>query len=185
MAVQLLKHKFTVEEYHKMAEAGVFSEDDHVELLEGEIVKMTPIGSRHAACVARLTALFSKLQGKAIVWIQNPIRLDEHSEPQPDLALLRPRADFYAQIHPGPEEVLLLIEVAETSAESDRAVKIPLYAEAGIREAWLVNLQEELVEVHRKPSSQGYGEVKQAQRGQRLALEAFPKVDLAVEDILG
>lgn len=135
MAVQLLKRLFTVAEYHRMAEAGILGEDDRVELIEGEIVGMTPISSRHAGQVNRLVRLFTqRLGGRAILSVQNPIRLGEHSEPQPDVALLRPRPDFYATAHPGSEDVLLVIEVADlsacdaqagTSAAYDREVKPP------------------------------------------------------------
>lgn len=118
MAVRLLRRSFTVEEYYRMAQAGILTEDDRVELIEGEIIKMTPLGSRHAACVDRLTQLFSaRIRGQAIVRVQNPIRLSERSEPQPDLALLRFRPDFYATAHPGPQDVLMVVEVAETSVD--------------------------------------------------------------------
>jgi Uma2 family endonuclease len=132
MGVQVQRRLFTVEEYHRMAEAGILSEDDRVELIEGELVTMSPIGSRHAACVARLTALLFPVGGRGILWVQNPIRLGARSEPQPDVALLRYRPDFYASAHPGPEDVLLVVEVAETSADADRSLKIPLYARYGI-----------------------------------------------------
>jgi Uma2 family endonuclease len=133
MAFQVSTHRFTVEEFHRMAEVGILSDDDRVELLEGEIIEMTPIGSQHAACVARLTQELSQRIGMtAILWVQNPVRLDQHSEPQPDIALLRPRQDFYASAHPGPEDVLLLIEAADRTAQLDRAIKLPLYAKAGI-----------------------------------------------------
>lgn len=135
MSVQLLRRSFTVEEYHRMAEAGILREDDRVELLEGEIVEMTPIGSRHAACVDRLNQLGVRGVGpRAIVRVQSPVRLGERSEPQPDLTLLRARPDFYAHAHPGPADVLLIIEVAEASADADRTVKMPLYARAAIPE---------------------------------------------------
>lgn len=183
MAVPLLRRRFTVHEYHQMAEAGILTEDDRVELIEGEIVDMAPIGSQHAASVARLTVLFSRVQGRGIVWVQNPIRLGEHSEPQPDLTLLKPRADFYAKAHPGPEDVLLVVEVSDTSAEYDREVKLPLYAQAGIPEVWLVDLATEGVEVYRTPTPQGYREARQLRRDQRLAPQAFPTLDLAVDDL--
>ena len=186
MAVQLLKRLFTVAEYYRMAEAGILGEDDRVELIEGEIVEMSPIGSRHAACVMRLTELFSQQVGeRAHVNVQNPIRLGEHSEPQPDLALLRRRPDFYATSHPGPSDVLLVVEVAETSADYDREVKLPLYARAGIGEVWLVALAEEGIEVYRQPSPQGYQEVQRLRRGQRVVAQAFPDLELAVGDVLG
>ena len=186
MPVQVLRHRFTVEEYHKMAQAGILGEDDRVELIEGEIVEMPPIGSRHAACVDRLNQLFSAQVGdQAIVRVQSPIRLSELSEPQPDLALLKPRPDFYAAAHPRPEDVLLMIEVAEASVDYDREVKVPLYARAGVPEVWLVDLQGEFIEVHRRPSARGYGEVRQARRGERLAPQALPKLELPVDDLLG
>lgn len=185
MAVQLLKHRFTVEEYDRMAQGGVFREDDRIELLDGEIVEISPIGSRHAACVARLTAKFSRMQERGIVWVQNLIRLDEHSEPQPDLSLLKSREDFYAQAHPGPENVLLVVEVAETSIDYDREVKLPLYARAGISEVWLVDLAAGCVEIYQTPSAQGYGERRQVRPGQSLSPLAFPDLDMAVSDILG
>lgn len=184
MPVRLLKRHFTVEEYHRMAQAGILSEDDRVELVEGEIVEMVPIGSRHAACVGRLTALFSAAQTGGIVWVQNPIRLGEHSEPQPDLTLLRPRGDFYASGHPGPQDVLLVVEVAETSADADREVKVPLYARAGVLEAWVVDLHGEVVEVYRKPSPEGYLEVQRVRKDQSLSVEAFPDLSLSVDEIL-
>jgi Uma2 family endonuclease len=144
MAVEVLRRTFTVEDYHRMAQAGILTEDDRVELLEGEIVEMTPIGPRHAACVNRLSQLFSdRLQGRALVSVQNPIHLSELSEPQPDLALLRPRPDFYAEAHPRPSDSLVVLEIAETSAEVDREKKVPLYGQAGISETWLVDLVRE------------------------------------------
>ena len=169
-----------------MAEAGILSEDDRVELIEGEIVEIAPIGSRHGGHVNRLNRLFSQRAGdQAIVSVQNPVRLGEHSEPKPDLTLLKPRPDFYASSHPGPEDVLLVVEVAETSAAYDLEVKLPLYARAGIPEVWLVDLAEERVEVYRQPSPQGYQEVQRVRRGQHLSSQAFPNLELAVDDVLG
>lgn len=186
MVVQVAKRLFTVDEYYQMAQAGILSEDDRVELIEGEIVEMTPIGSRHAACADRLNQFFSeRVRGRAIIRVQNPIRLSEYSEPQPDLALLQPRSDFYAQAHPEPENVLLVVEVAETSADSDRSVKVPLYARAGVPEVWLVDLAGECIESYRKPSPKGYGEVRRMWRGEHFSPQAFPDVKLAVDDVLG
>lgn len=186
MPVQFLRRSFTVEDYHRMAQAGIFSEDDRVELLKGEIVTMAPIGSRHQACVDRLTGVLSlQVARRAIVRVQGPVRLDEHSEPQPDVALLKNQVDYYAQRHPRPEDVLLVIEVAETSAEADRDIKVPLYARAGIPEAWLVDLSGECIEIFQEPSPQGYQEVRRVRRGHRLAPRAFPDLDLAAHDLLG
>ncbi len=185
MSVQVQRRLFTVEEYHRMAEAGILSEDDRVELIEGELIAMSPIGSRHAAAVARLTALLSRIGGWGIVWVQNPVRLGPHSEPQPDVALLRYRPDFYASAHPGPEDVLLIVEVAETSADYDRTVKIPLYARHGIPEAWLVDLTEEHVEIYRQPGPEGYRGRRIARRGETVSPILIPGLTVAIEEILG
>lgn len=186
MSVSLLRRHFTVEEYHRMAEAGIFSEDDRMELIQGEIVMMTPIGARHASCVTRLTHfLVSRLGDRAAVWVQNPVRIGPDSEVQPDLALLRARSDFYHYAHPGPEDVLLIIEVADTSVESDRAVKVPSYARAGIPAVWLIDLPGGSVEVHMGPASEGYRDVRRFERGHSIPLNAFPEITLSVETILG
>lgn len=189
MALQAGKRLFTVSEYYQMAQVGIFSEDDRVELLEGEIIEMSPISSRHASCVDRLTRLFSQRVGEhAIVRVQNPVRLSEHSEPEPDLTLLKPRADFYSTAHPQPEDVLLVIEVCETSADLDRRVKLPLYAQAGIPEAWLIDVAQEQIEVYRVPSVQGYGETQTLTRGQTLRAPLIPTIELIelkVEEMLG
>lgn len=185
MAVQLQRRTFTVDEYHQMIEAGVLTEDDRVELLEGEIVKMTALGSPHAGCVDRLNRLFNRRVGdEAIVRIQSPIQLNEISEPEPDVALLRPRPDFYAESHPKPEEVLLVVEVAESSVEHDRDTKIPAYGRAGIEEAWLVDLVDEVIEVYTDPSPQGYRNMRRLWRGDHFAPQAFLDVELTVDALL-
>ncbi len=169
-----------------MGEAGILREDDCVELIDGEIVQMTPIGASHAGCVNRLTRIFVAAAGeRAVVTVQNPISVPPDSEPQPDLALLRPRPDLYASAHPEPTDVWLVVEVADTSLVFDRAVKIPLYARAGIPEIWLVDLAGQCVEVHRRPAGGSYGHMQRLQRGQRLACEAFPDVAASVDDVLG
>src|SRR5262249_48453126 len=160
MAIPTIKHRFTVADYHRMAEAGILDEDDRVELIEGEIVDMTPIGRRHQARVDHLAELFFRgLAEKVIIRVQGSIRLSDLSEPEPDLVLLRRRADFYADADAGPADVLLIVEVADTSLPHDRDVKVPLYARAGIPEVWLVDLNGESVGVHREPGPQGYREV--------------------------
>jgi Uma2 family endonuclease len=169
-----------------MAEAGILSEDDRVELIEGEVIEMNPIGSRHAACVNRLNMLLSRLAQKvAIVSVQNPIRLDEYSEPEPDIVLLRPREDFYVQGHPTPSDVLMVIEVAETSAEYDRNIKGPLYARAGIPELWLVDLPKETVEIYTQPVNGTYQASKQVKGGESLVSETLPEVSFSADAILG
>lgn len=186
MSVQLQKRLFTVDEYYRMAEAGILNEDDRVELIEGEIIKMSPIGSPHSGCVNRLNGLFSqRLANRAILSVQNPVRLNERTEPQPDIALLIPRTDFYSQRHPQPQEVLLIIEVSDTTIEYDREVKIPLYAAAGIIEVWIVSLAEELIEVYRQALANSYAEVRQFRRGENVSPLSFSDVVLSVDDVLG
>ena len=187
MAVQVVTHRFTAKDFHRMVEAGILREDDRVELLHGEIVDMPPIGPGHASGVKRLLNGFLPLQleGKVILSVQDPIHLGEHSEPQPDLALLKPRPDFYAQGHPIPQDVMLAIEVMESSAGYDREVKVPLYARFGIPETWLVDVEQELIEVFREPGPEGYRQVHTRRRGERLSPAAFPQFSLAVDAVLG
>ncbi len=169
-----------------MGEAGILRQSDRVELIDGEIVQMTPIGASHAGCVNRLNRLFVLTAGdRAVITVQNPISIPPRSELQPDLALLRPRADLYARAHPEPADVWLVVEVADTSAAFDRAVKIPVYAQANVPEVWLVDLPSERVEVYRRPAQGGYADTHVAARGQRIRCQAFPDLDLSVDDVLG
>ncbi len=169
-----------------MAEAGLFSEQDRVELIEGEVIKMSPIGSRHTGCVNRLNSILNRKVGDvAIVSVQNPVQLDDFSEPEPDIALLKPRTDFYSQSHPTATDVLLVIEVAETSVEYDRSVKMPLYARAGIPEAWLVNLPKDIIEIYAQPKNGKYQKVQRLKRGKSLVSPTVAGLSLSVNDILG
>ncbi len=185
-AAEAPRRRFTVHEYYRMAKAGILGEDDRVELIDGQLFQMSPIGSRHAAAVSRCDAYFQHVLGnRAIVSVQNPIRLDEYTEPQPDLALLRPRPDFYARAHPTARDILLVIEVVDTSARYDRQVKLPLYARFGLPEAWLLHLPRGWLEVHREPAATGYQQVQRYGRGERVAPLVFPDVALAIDDLLG
>ena len=186
MTVQLLRRKFTVEQYHKMIESGILTEDDRVELIRGEIIEMSPIGTKHAACVNRLINLLVQLLGKrVIVAAQNPIRLNDNSQPQPDVALLKPRDDFYATAHPQPQDIFLLIEVADSTIEYDREEKIPLYAEANIIEVWLVDINEQIVEVYQQPTAAGYQHIQKFASGQTLSIPGFPDVKITINEIFG
>jgi Uma2 family endonuclease len=187
MAVMLRRYRFTVDEYDRMAAAGVLTQCDRVELLDGEIVEMSPIGDRHAGVVARLTNLLSqRLGARAIVWPQNPVGLRVvRSVPQPDVALLRPRADFYTTGRPGPDDILLVIEVMDTSADTDRGVKLPLYARAGLGETWLVDLSADVIEVHRRPGPAGYPDTRVFRRGESIVPLAFPDLAPSVDELLG
>jgi Uma2 family endonuclease len=185
MAVPLPRHKFTVDEYHKMAENGVLTEDDRVELIDGEIIDMAPIGELHFGHVNRFNAVFSRrFVDRAVVHIQNPVRLGSHREPQPDVVLLKYREDYYQARMPTPEDVLLLVEVADSSLDYDRHTKIPLYSEAGILEYWIVNLVEDHILVYRNPGPAGYGVVQVLRRGDTICPLAFPDVEIAVSDLL-
>jgi Uma2 family endonuclease len=186
MSVQIARRQFTVDDFYRMAEAGIFTEDDRVELIDGEIVEMSPVGSRHAACVMRLTTLLTEQLGRtAIVNVQNPLRLHRKAEPLPDVVVLKPRADFYSESHPGPEDVLLVVEVADTTLAYDRRVKVPLYARAGIPEVWVVNLPKGIIEGYSRPDRETYAEVKKVNRGQDLSPLLIPAVTLNAGDILG
>ncbi len=177
---------FTVSEYYAMVRAGVLHENDRVELIRGQIIPMSPIGSRHATCVDDMAELFiTRVRPHATVRIQNPIRLSAHSESEPDLALLE-RKRIYASRHPRPDEVLLVIEVADTTLDYDQQVKALLYAEEGIQEYWIVNLEEEGLEVYRQPGPDGYAETTTLQRGEEVEILALPAAGMfSVEEILG
>ena len=185
-ALVLTRHKLTVDDYHRMAEAGILGEDDRVELIDGEIIDMAPIGSGHGSSVMRRTqAIVLAALGRATVSVQNSVRLDRASEPQPDFAILRPRADFYASALPGPADVLLLIEVADSSLRFDRVVKLPLYARAGIPEVWIVDLQRSVLTAHRAPVAGHYTEVTTHGPGDRLSLAEAPEISLQMDQVFG
>lgn len=182
--IMLSRRRFDVDEYHGMARAGILHEDDHVELIDGELIEMPAVGSRHISCVGRLNRMLVQALGdRAFVTVQSPVRLDRYSEPEPDVAVLRPRADDYARGTAGPDDTLLLIEVADSSLPIDRGVKLPLYAAAGIDEVWIVDLTAETVEVHREPKGRSYEVCTRVTEGVVASL-AFPEVALAVRDIL-
>jgi Uma2 family endonuclease len=179
------RKRFTVEDYHRMVEAGILKEDDRVELIEGEIVEMSPMGSRHAACIRKLEALFNNFDLKeAIVSTQCPIRISEHQEPEPDVALLSPRKDFYSEAHPTAEEVLLVVEVSEISVEYYRETKLPLYARSGIPEAWLIDLPAQTIEIYTRPSEEGYRETLRVKPGDELHSRTVSDLELRADDLL-
>ena len=186
MSTALQQRLFNVDEYHWMAKAGIFSEEDRIELIEGAIVTMTPIGPPHSGTVNRLTQLFiNRLAEKAVVSVQNPVRLDSFSEPQPDFAVLKPKKDFYSQELPGPTDVLWLVEIAEASVKSDREIKAPLYAKAGIPEYWLVDLPARAVEVCRDPDQGRYQSVSRLEQGESIRPGLLPETEFHIAEILG
>ena len=185
MALEIAKHVFTVTDFERMAETGILSENDRVELIEGEIIEMSPIGKSHAACVDRFVKLLSRLNDRVILRVQGPIQLDDYSEPQPDLALLRPRDDFYSVSLPRPADVLLVIEVADTTLQYDRFMKLPAYARAGIPEVWLANLPADRIELYAGPVDGAYTVIKHATRGEVIQSSSIDELRLSVDDILG
>ncbi len=185
MATQIQRHTFTVDDYHRMLEGGILTEDDRVELICGEIVAMAPIGSKHWAIVNRLTRqLVLKLAGRSLVSIQSSLRLSETSEPEPDVAVFRPKEDDYYSALPTPMDAYLVIEVADTTAAYDRDTKMPLYGKAGISEAWLVDLVSRRIEIYTEPTPNGYTHLRYAYPGDTVAPFAFPDVTLDVDSIL-
>lgn len=186
-AVAPARHKLNVHDYYRMAGAGIFGEKERIELIEGDLFDMAPIGQGHAAVVGGLNrALFMACADRVIVWPQNPIRLDRSSEPQPDLAVLRNRADFYASgERPGPADVFLLIEVADSSLRFDRTVKLPLYARAGIAELWIVDLQRRVLDAYRESVGDGYGEMTTHQPGEQIALVLAPEIVVRLDLMFG
>ena len=185
-AIEPTRHRFTVADYYRMAEAGIFHEDSHVELVDGEIIDMVPIGPRHSDGVDRLAETFiTHLAGAVRVRVQNPVRLDEHNEPEPDLVLARRRDGGYATGHPMTEDVLLIIEVADSSAEYDRQTKAFLYARFGIPDYWIMDVGRDHVLVLRDPTETGYATTRVYRRGEQLSPLAFPNLVIRVDDILG
>lgn len=174
----------TVDEYHRMGEAGILTDDDRVELIEGELVAMAPIGSEHVAATNALNRLLVLAVGDhAIVSVQNPVRLTQHSEPQPDFAVLELRD--YRTMLPRPEDTLLAVEVANTSLDYDRTVKLALYASSGIPEVWIVDLAAQLVEVYRSPVGDRYTSVERVGRADVLTINAVPDARFQVVSIFG
>jgi Uma2 family endonuclease len=186
MELALKKYQLTVDDFNYMAENGRFSPTDRLELIEGEIYEMSPIGRLHARCVDLLNHFLNKYSAEdVIVRVQSPVILDDLTEPQPDISILRFQADFYKQSHPKPADVLLIIEVADSTVEYDRTIKFPKYATAGIPETWLINLEAERIEVHSNPKANIYGMVKIYQRGEEVLSETMPELKLKADDILG
>jgi Uma2 family endonuclease len=186
MSAEIARYSFTAEEFERMGEAGIFRQGARLELIEGEIIEMSPIGSLHAACVNFLSRLLNRLFGdNHIVATQNPIHLNDFSEPQPDVSLLRWRDDYYRNAHPTPADVLLLIEVADTTVVKDKTIKLPLYARAGIPEAWLVNIPEERVEIYSGPSGGVYQRVEVFGRGTEARSHTLKGLVVSVSELLG
>lgn len=186
MSRQLAKHLISVAEYERMGEVGILNPGDRLELLAGEIYEMSPIGSPHAACVKFLNNFLNRHFGESmLVGAQDPIRLNDFSEPQPDISLLRWRDDFYRRAHPTPADVLLVIEVADSTVETDRSFKLPLYAQAGVAEVWIVNLPGERLEVYAGPEGGAYRLTRAHGRGETARSETVDGLAVNVSEVLG
>lgn len=183
MRIEAPTYRFTVEEYRKLGEVGILDEDDRIELLEGELVIMSPVGYRHALTINRLIEFFSDgRKDRYIVSPQNPVVIYPASEPQPDVVLVRRSPKVYQTDHPGPADVLLLVEVADSSLSYDRGAKLRAYSRAGINEFWIVNLTENSIDIYRKPGAEGYEETARFRLGQSVAPLAFPDLAVTVSD---
>jgi Uma2 family endonuclease len=189
MVVQPKPYRFTVDEYYRMAEAGIFTEDDRVELIEGEIIEMSPIGPGHASDVIHINHILTRRLGElALVSVQNPIRLGNRSEPEPDFAVLRPQPGPgrpYQSAHPTPADVLLVIEIADSSLSYDLGRKARLFARHRIPELWVIDLVGSRLLVHRDPSPRGYTSIQILGHGDAISPLAFPAITFTVDELLG
>jgi Uma2 family endonuclease len=180
------KKLFTVDDYYKMLDAGILRDDDRVELIEGEIIEMSPMGSRHAAVVTCVTdVIVPLLKGNALLRPQLPLRLNEFNEPEPDIVVLKPRPDCYSSRHPGPADVFLVLEISDSSLKYDRDVKLPIYAAARLPEVWIADLPGDVVLVYREPSGKRDRTSLSFRRGDSLSCLKFPQIQLAAGHLLG
>ena len=186
MQIETTKKLFTVDEYYRMAEVGILRPEDRVELIDGEIIEMSPIGDRHAGCVNATNQAFNRaFQGRAVVSVQNPLRLNRCTEPEPDVVLLKPRKDFYRGKHADGGDVFLVVEVADTTLRYDRDVKVPRYAAAGVPEVWIEDLQNDLLLVYRDPQGRSYTSSRTLKRDESIATLAIPDITFKVLDLIG
>lgn len=183
--LQLQRHRLTADEYQRLGQAQIFAPDARVELIDGEVIDMAPIGTRHWAIVSRLQRLVHDAVGhRAVIATQLSLRLGTHSEPQPDLGLFKPRDDFYIQALPQAADTLLLIEVSDTSLRYDREIKLPLYARHGVAEYWIVDLESNLLRTHRQPEGERYAIVTETGEPGLVAIAALPEVRLDLTGLL-
>ncbi len=179
------KQLVSVDDYDRMIATGQLAENDRVELIRGEIIEKMPIGPSHSSVVKWFVKNLAPLLGDdAILGAQDPVRLDD-SEPEPDVSIVRPRNDLYRSGHPRQSDILLLVEVSDSSLEFDREIKGPIYADAGIREYWIVNLVDDCIEIHRDPRGGEYRDVRTVVRNDTISMLAFPTIEMKVNEILG
>ncbi|MEM9390455.1 MAG: Uma2 family endonuclease [Bacteroidota bacterium] len=185
MEVQLSKRLMSVNEYHIMAEAGKLTSEDRVELIQGEILEMSPVGTKHVATVDKLTNLLVKVASDAaIIRVQNPVYINDLNEPEPDISVLKPIGDNYADNHPGGHDTLLVIEVSDTTYHYDKEVKVPLYGSAGIPEYWIIKLDSKEIEVHTVPAKGGYKKMELFYPEDKINLN-FCQKSLIVKNLIG
>ena len=185
-APSIVRKKFCTKETYKMMEVGILPEESGWELIDGEIIHRMTIGGKHAGTIKKLNKILTKMVGEqSIISVQDPIQIDDHNEPEPNIALLKPREDFYVESHPTPEDVLLLNEVSDSTVEFDRKVKKSLYAGAEIAEFWLVNLRENTIEVYSQPKNGTYRLAQILEKGETVKSNAVENLSLEVEEILG
>ncbi|HEY1308290.1 MAG TPA: Uma2 family endonuclease [Vicinamibacterales bacterium] len=185
MSVAVSRRRFTVDDYQRMEEAGILRAEDRVELIDGEIVTKMTAGPRHSASLDRAARSFiTKVGESAIVRVQGPVRLDLYNLPEPDLAVLRPRADFYVSNHPGPVDIMLVVEVAESSIDYDRETKASLYARANVPEYWLVDLNDKVLLRYSSPRGGAYQSLHRHQRGEALAPQMLPECVVSTDDLI-
>jgi Uma2 family endonuclease len=185
MTIGFTRKLWSIEEYERMIKMGILSKDDRVELIKGEIVELAPIGVRHAACVVAFQDLFhASLRQSVTISVQNPVRLPDDSEPQPDIALLKGHRTLYNHRRPTAEDVILLVEVSDTTLATDKEVKLPVYAHAEIPQVWIVNLDADVIEIYSEPAGAVYTKVALGRRGQLLALPGGLPGEIAVDEVL-
>ena len=178
--------RFRVDEFRKMTEAGILPEESGWEVIDGYLIDKMTIGSKHASIVKRLNNLLAAaVRDNAIISVQDPIHIDDYNEPEPDVAILKPRQDFYAESHPGPQDVLLLIEVSDSTIKYDRDIKINLYANAALVEVWIVNLAEETIERYSSPAHGRFGSIETFTSGDSITSISLQDLSLNVSDIIG
>ena len=186
MRTETSRKWFTVDDYYRMGEVGILSDNDRTELIEGEIIEMSPIGSPHMNAVNRATMIFARGIGdRVVVSVQNPAFMDRFNLPQPDVVLIRPREGFYGDGKPYPEDVVLLIEISDSSLRFDRKVKVPIYARSGVREVWIIDLQNAVIHVYRDPKDKTYDSIETKHRDETIAPQGCPDFKVKVSDLLG
>jgi Uma2 family endonuclease len=186
MPAEIIKKRFAVDDYRRMAEAGILRPKDRVELIDGEVIQMSPIGHRHRVRLLRATTLFGRAFGdRALVACQSDLKLNDWTEPQPDILVLKPRADFYAGKDWTPEDVFFLTEVSDSSLRYDLSSKVPLFAASGIPEVWIEDVNNDILHVYRDPRGGAYAISLELQRQDRISPIAFPDIRFSVDDLFG